>query len=75
MQYATFLAVVLALATTGLVQARGKYRGLEFLDTCTKSDPELESCLTRSANTLAENFRTGESTGTKVDGEISFHST
>lgn len=40
-------------------QAIGRYRGLEFLEPCSKSDPRLESCLARTANTLVEHFRQG----------------
>ncbi|XP_015174517.1 PREDICTED: protein takeout [Polistes dominula] len=43
----------------GLVDAIGKYRGLEFLESCSKTDPDLESCLERSVNALAEHFRNG----------------
>lgn len=50
----------LVLAMGCAVQAVGKYKGLEFLEACSKRDPELESCLARTANTLVENFRRGE---------------
>ena len=42
------------------VEAIGKYQGLEFIEACSKRDPNLEECLARSANTLAEHFREGE---------------
>lgn len=41
------------------IEATGKYRGLEFLEPCSKSDPQLETCLTRAANVLTKQFRKG----------------
>lgn len=41
------------------VQAFGKYRGLEFLETCSRHDPKLEACLAKTANILVEHFRQG----------------
>lgn len=41
-------------------QAIGKYKGLEFLEPCSRSDPRLEACLARTANILIERFRQGE---------------
>ncbi|XP_012537967.1 protein takeout [Monomorium pharaonis] len=54
-------AVLLCYACTLLIgaQAIGKYRGLEFLEPCSRSDPRLEACLARTANTLVEHFRQG----------------
>lgn len=40
--------------------AIGRYRGLEFLEPCARSNPNLEQCLARSANSLTEHFRHGE---------------
>ncbi|CAK9807225.1 Circadian clock-controlled protein daywake [Anthophora plagiata] len=48
---------VCALLTN--VQAIGRYRGLEFLEPCTRRDRNIESCLARSANVLTERFRYG----------------
>lgn len=42
------------------VQAIGKYRGLEFLEPCSRSDYNIESCLARSANALTDRFRHGK---------------
>lgn len=42
------------------VKVDGKYRGLEFLEPCSRSDPDLEACLARSANALSEHFRHGK---------------
>lgn len=42
------------------VQAIGRYRGLEFLEPCSRHDPKLEACLARTANILVEHFREGE---------------
>ncbi|XP_066598491.1 protein takeout-like [Prorops nasuta] len=39
--------------------AIGRYRGLEFIEPCTRSDPNLEGCLARSANVLSQHFRHG----------------
>ncbi|XP_011309504.1 protein takeout [Fopius arisanus] len=39
--------------------AIGKYRGLEFIEPCSKSQPDLESCLARSANALTQQFAHG----------------
>ncbi|XP_072764812.1 circadian clock-controlled protein daywake [Anoplolepis gracilipes] len=41
------------------VQALGKYRGLEFLEPCSRHDPKLEACLAKTANTLVDHFRQG----------------
>ncbi|XP_012219385.1 protein takeout [Linepithema humile] len=41
------------------VQAIGKYRGLEFLEPCSRNDQRLEACLARTANVLVERFRQG----------------
>ncbi|EFN67286.1 Circadian clock-controlled protein [Camponotus floridanus] len=41
------------------VQAIGKYRGLEFLETCSRHDSKLEGCLAKTANTLVAHFRQG----------------
>ena len=54
------LVTVCAAALLGLAQAAGKYRGLEFIEPCARSDPEIEACLARAANALADNFRHGE---------------
>ncbi|XP_035728799.1 protein takeout-like [Vespa mandarinia] len=43
----------------GNVNGIGKYRGLEFLEPCSKIDPNLESCLAKTANVLVEQFRHG----------------
>ncbi|KAL2729618.1 protein takeout [Vespula squamosa] len=43
----------------GIVNGIGKYRGLEFLEPCSKSDPNLEGCLAKTANVLVEHFRQG----------------
>ncbi|XP_057338857.1 protein takeout-like [Microplitis mediator] len=53
-----FCAVILVFFLSG-IKVDGKYRGLEFLDPCSRSDPELEACLARSANVLSERFRYG----------------
>lgn len=42
------------------VQAIGKYRGLEFLEPCSRNDQKIEGCLARTANILVERFRQGE---------------
>ncbi|XP_071645748.1 circadian clock-controlled protein daywake [Temnothorax longispinosus] len=54
-------AVLLCYACSLLIgaQAIGIYRGLEFLEPCSRSDPKLEACLARTANTLVERFRQG----------------
>ncbi|XP_049799292.1 protein takeout [Schistocerca nitens] len=39
--------------------AQRQYRIPYFLEQCSKSDPEVNKCLTRSANFLAANFRKG----------------
>ncbi|KAM0731168.1 Protein takeout [Formica fusca] len=54
-------AVLLCYACSLLisVQAFGKYRGLEFLETCSRHDPKLEACLAKTANILVEHFRQG----------------
>ncbi|KAK1120374.1 hypothetical protein K0M31_012355 [Melipona bicolor] len=41
------------------VQAIGRYRGLEFLEPCSRRDYNVENCLARSANSLTEHFRHG----------------
>ncbi|XP_029044747.2 protein takeout [Osmia bicornis bicornis] len=41
------------------VQAIGRYRGLEFLEPCSRRDQNVESCLARSVNVLTEHFRHG----------------
>ncbi|XP_043274339.1 protein takeout [Venturia canescens] len=41
------------------VEAIGKYKGLEFIEPCSRNDPKVEACLTRSANALVEHFRNG----------------
>ncbi|KAK0182277.1 hypothetical protein PV327_000431 [Microctonus hyperodae] len=41
------------------IDARGKYIGLEFIEPCSRNDPELEACLAKSANTLTEHFHNG----------------
>ncbi|XP_001607053.1 protein takeout isoform X1 [Nasonia vitripennis] len=53
------LSLACLVVAIGCARAAGKYRGLEFLEPCSKRDPELESCLARAANSLAENFRRG----------------
>ncbi|XP_058803115.1 protein takeout [Phymastichus coffea] len=57
MRSVTFLGFFVAIVTT--IEATGKYQGLEFIDSCSKRDPELEACLARAANALAEQFRHG----------------
>ncbi|XP_011631191.1 protein takeout [Pogonomyrmex barbatus] len=57
MRYAILLCYTCSLLI--VARAIGKYRGLEFLEPCSKNDPRLEACLTRTANTLAEHFREG----------------
>lgn len=54
-------AVLLCYACSLLinVQALGRYRGLEFLEPCSRHDPKLEGCLAKTANTLVEHFRQG----------------
>lgn len=42
------------------VQAIGRYRGLEFLEPCSRRDYNIENCLARSANALTEHFRHGK---------------
>lgn len=42
------------------VQVTGKYKGLEFIEPCSRLDPSLENCLARSANILTEHFRQGK---------------
>ncbi|KMQ95854.1 circadian clock-controlled [Lasius niger] len=41
------------------IQALGRYRGLEFLEPCSRHDPKLEACLAKTANILVEHFRQG----------------
>ncbi|XP_003699595.1 juvenile hormone binding protein 2 [Megachile rotundata] len=41
------------------VRAMGRYRGLEFLEPCSRRDHDVESCLARSVNVLTEHFRHG----------------
>ncbi|KAL6428582.1 hypothetical protein ACFW04_007898 [Cataglyphis niger] len=41
------------------VQSLGRYRGLEFLEACSRHDPKLEACLAKTANVLVERFRQG----------------
>ncbi|KAF7387181.1 hypothetical protein HZH68_012858 [Vespula germanica] len=43
----------------GIANGIGKYRGLEFLEPCSKTDPNLEGCLAKTANVLVEHFRQG----------------
>ena len=50
---------VLACSLVIGVQAIGRYRGLEFLEPCSRSDYNVESCLARSANVLTDRFRHG----------------
>ncbi|XP_011498699.1 PREDICTED: protein takeout [Ceratosolen solmsi marchali] len=52
-------AALLVLIGVALASPAGKYKGLEFLSPCSKADPELEACLARAANSLAQNFRYG----------------
>jgi len=42
------------------VRAIGRYRGLEFLEPCSRHDPKLETCLAKTANVLVEHFRQGK---------------
>jgi len=58
MKNAVLLCYVCSLLIGAL--AIGRYRGLEFLEPCSRSDPKLEACLARTANTLVERFRQGE---------------
>lgn len=44
----------------GETLAIGKYRNLEFIEACSRKNPELESCLARSANVLTHRFRNGK---------------
>ncbi|XP_012274864.1 protein takeout [Orussus abietinus] len=53
------LLVLLCASSLFEVQALGKYRGLEFIEPCSRLDPNLEACLARSANVLTEHFRHG----------------
>lgn len=41
------------------VQAIGKYKGLEFLEPCSRRDPSFETCLIQSSNELIRQFRRG----------------
>ncbi|XP_034934981.1 protein takeout [Chelonus insularis] len=52
-------SLVVFISINYQVQALGKYRGLEFLEPCSRRDPQLEACLARSANVLTEHFRHG----------------
>lgn len=56
----TTVVVGFLVALLSSVEATGKYKGLEFIDSCSQQDPELEACLARAANSLANNFRHGE---------------
>ncbi|EFN85087.1 protein takeout [Harpegnathos saltator] len=56
MRSAVLLCACSLLISVGAV---GRYRGLEFLESCSKRDPRLEACLARSANVLTEHFRQG----------------
>jgi len=42
------------------VRAIGRYKGLEFLEPCSRHDPKLEACLAKTANVLVDHFRQGE---------------
>jgi hypothetical protein len=42
------------------VRAIGRYKGLEFLEPCSRHDPNLEACLAKTANVLVDHFRQGE---------------
>ncbi|XP_015523632.1 protein takeout [Neodiprion pinetum] len=53
-----FLCASLVICLAG-VEAMGKYRGLEFLEPCSRRSPHLEACLARSANILTEHFKHG----------------
>lgn len=52
------LCLCLLMLLSGAAHA-GMYRGLEFLEPCQRSDPNLEACLAKSANDLTEHFRDG----------------
>lgn len=54
------ISFVLACSLVFGVQAIGRYRGLEFLEPCSRSDYNVESCLARSANVLTDRFRHGK---------------
>ncbi|KAH0946362.1 hypothetical protein HN011_002828 [Eciton burchellii] len=41
------------------VRAIGRYKGLEFLEPCSRHDPNLEACLAKTANVLVDHFRQG----------------
>ncbi|KYN26919.1 Protein takeout [Trachymyrmex cornetzi] len=51
--------VLLCYACSLLIGAHaiGRYRGLEFLEPCSRNDQKLEICLARTANTLVDHFR------------------
>ncbi|KAG5306975.1 PREDICTED: protein takeout [Acromyrmex echinatior] len=53
--------VLLCYACLLLIGAHaiGRYRGLEFLEPCSRNDQKLEICLARTANTLVDHFRQG----------------
>lgn len=60
MKFATVLCACFVFYFLKEVDAMGKYRGLEFLEPCSKRDPHLEACLAHSANVLADHFRHGK---------------
>ncbi|KAL2747538.1 protein takeout [Vespula maculifrons] len=54
-----FVYVFMFTILIGIANGIGKYRGLEFLEPCSKTDPNLEGCLAKTANVLVEHFRQG----------------
>ncbi|XP_051167777.1 protein takeout-like [Leptopilina boulardi] len=56
----TFIILYLSILVINLkVQAIGKYKGLEFLEPCSKRDPSFDICLLKSSNELIRQFRKG----------------
>lgn len=60
-------ARLILIATSGFcfflstvqISAPRKYKGLEFSEPCKRTDPDLESCLTKSVNNIATRFKDG----------------
>lgn len=56
----TLIIIYLNIVVFNLnVQAIGKYKGLEFLEPCSKRDPKFQTCLIQSSNELIRQFRKG----------------
>lgn len=53
------LFIFFIILSENCILAIGKYRNLEFIESCSRKNPELESCLARSANVLTHRFRNG----------------